>query len=80
MVSDPKQHRRRASDLVPRVSTAALLRKLESHESSLADVRSALDIQFKRIAEIQAQLDVILAALDKSPVQVPPQPIGQKKT
>jgi hypothetical protein len=76
-----KPSRRRTSDPGPRVSTAAVLRKLESHERSLADVRSALDIQFKRIAEIQAQLDIILAALEKSPIQVPPQQvIEQKKT
>lgn len=76
--SKPKPHHRRASDQAPPVTTAGVLRKLQAHESLLTDVRSALDIQFKRIAEIQAQLDFILAAaLDKSPVQAT---TGQKNT
>ncbi len=42
------------------------LRTLETDESMRADLRSALDIQFKRIAEMQAQLDQLLAMISQA--------------
>jgi hypothetical protein len=35
--------------------------RLDRHEQLLLDLKSALDIQFKRIAAIQAQLDHLIA-------------------
>ena len=42
-----------------------VLERLDRHEELLAELRSALDTQFKRTAAIQAQLDQVLAALSK---------------
>ncbi len=39
--------------------------RLDRHEKLLEDVKDALAIQFKRTAEIQAQLDLLLARLPK---------------
>ena len=38
-----------------------VIERLDSHEKLLHEVKAALDIQFKRIAAIQAQLDHLVA-------------------
>ena len=43
-----------------------VLEKLDRHEALLAEMKQALEIQFKRTAEMQAQLDRITALLAKS--------------
>jgi hypothetical protein len=44
---------------------APVLRRLDTHEEILLELKAALDIQFKRTAEIQAQLDRLLARLSE---------------
>jgi hypothetical protein len=39
-----------------------VLERLDKHEEILLGLRDALDVQFKRIAQIQAQLDQLIAA------------------
>ena len=46
-------------------AVAPVLTRLDLHEEILRDLRAALDIQFKRTAEIQAQLDRLLARLSE---------------
>ncbi len=53
------------ADDVPIAAIPAILDRLDKHEQMLADLKDALDIQFKRIAEIQAQLDLLAARLSK---------------
>ena len=43
-----------------------VLERLDRHEELLRELREALEIQFKRTAEVQAQLDRITAMLAKS--------------
>jgi hypothetical protein len=43
-----------------------VLERLDRHEDLLMKLKEALDIQFKRTAEVQAQLDKITAMLAKS--------------
>jgi len=43
-----------------------VLERLDRHEDLLMELKEALDIQFKRTAEMQAQLDKITAMLAKS--------------
>ena len=38
-----------------------VVERLDRHEQLLLDVKSALDVQFQRIADMQAQLDKLLA-------------------
>ena len=40
-----------------------VIERLDRHERLLADMKAALDVQFKRTAEIQAQLDLLIARL-----------------
>ena len=40
----------------------------------IASLRAALDIQFMRIAQIQAELDLSRAAIDGRPLALPPLP------
>jgi len=40
-----------------------VLSRLDRHEQLLEEVKAALDVQFKRTAAIQAQLDQLLAAI-----------------
>ena len=42
-----------------------VLERLDRHEELLTELKEALDIQFKRTAEVQAQLDRIAAILAK---------------
>ena len=42
-----------------------VLTRLDRVERLLEDMRSALDVQFKRTAAIQAQVDQLVAALSK---------------
>jgi hypothetical protein len=42
-----------------------VIERLERHEKLLLEMKTALEVQFKRTAEIQAQLDVIVARFDK---------------
>lgn len=50
---------------VPTTAIHAILDRLDKQDQVLADLKEALHIQFKRIAEIQAQLDRFLAKLPK---------------
>lgn len=43
-----------------------LLNRLDRHEQLLEELKAALEIQFKRTAAVQAQLDQILATLTRS--------------
>ena len=43
-----------------------VLSRLDRHEELLRELKTALDVQFKRTAAVQAQLDQLLAALAKS--------------
>ena len=43
-----------------------VLERLDRHEELLAELKEALEVQFKRTAEVQAQLDRITAMLAKS--------------
>lgn len=40
-----------------------VVERLDRHETLLAEVKKTLDVQFRRIAAIQAQMDRLLAAL-----------------
>jgi hypothetical protein len=40
-----------------------VIERLDRHEKLLAEVKAALDVQFKRTAEIQARLDILIAVL-----------------
>jgi hypothetical protein len=42
-----------------------VLSRLDRHEQLLEELKAALDIQFKRTAQIQAQLDHLIAELAK---------------
>ncbi len=42
-----------------------VLTRLDRHEKLLEELKAALEIQFKRTAAIQAQLDQLLATLPK---------------
>jgi hypothetical protein len=42
-----------------------VLTRLDRTEKLLSEMKSALNIQFRRTAEIQAQLDIVLARLSK---------------
>jgi hypothetical protein len=42
-----------------------VIERLERTENLLIEMKAALDVQFKRTAEIQAQLDVLVARFDK---------------
>ena len=42
-----------------------VLSRLDRHEELLRELKEALNIQFKRTAEIQAQLDQLIGALSK---------------
>lgn len=44
---------------------APVLERLDQHEGLLQELKAALDVQFKRTAAIQAQLDQVLAQLSK---------------
>ena len=43
-----------------------VLQRLDRHEDLLTEMKEALEIQFKRTADVQAQLDRITAMLAKS--------------
>ena len=43
-----------------------VLARLDRHEGLLREMKEALDVQFKRTAAVQAQLDQILAAIAKA--------------
>jgi len=43
-----------------------VLERLDRHEELLTELKQALEIQFKRTADVQAQLDKITAMLSKS--------------
>ena len=43
----------------------SVLSRLDRHEALLQELKDALDIQFKRTAEIQGQLDRLLRAIAK---------------
>jgi SRSO17 transposase len=43
-----------------------VLERLDRHEALLTEMKRALDIQFKRTAEVQAQLDKLTALVKKS--------------
>ena len=47
-----------------RLSCCSLFEE-QSHEDLLQDVKATLDIQFRRIAAIQAQLDLLLAGREQ---------------
>ena len=63
--------KRRSAPAVPVTRLRPLLKpvvepvieRLDRHEKLLADMKAALDVQFKRTAEIQAQLDLLIARL-----------------
>ena len=40
-----------------------VLQRLDRHEELLEELKAALDVQFKRTAEIQAQVDRLVAAI-----------------
>ena len=42
-----------------------VLERLDRHEELLTDMKAALEIQFKRTAEVQAQLDRIASLLSE---------------
>jgi hypothetical protein len=42
-----------------------VIERLERTEKLLIEMKAALDVQFKRTAEIQAQLDVLVARFNK---------------
>ena len=42
-----------------------VLQRLDRHEELLTEMKAALDIQFKRTAEVQAQLDRITSLLSE---------------
>lgn len=44
---------------------APVLTRLDRHEKLLEEMKNALEIQFKRTAAIQAQLDVLIGSLAK---------------
>ena len=44
-----------------------VLTRLDRHEKLLEEVKTALDVQFKRTAAIQAQLDQLAATLSRRP-------------
>ena len=43
-----------------------VLTRLDRHEQLLLEMKTALDVQFKRTAQIQAQLDQVVAGLSKT--------------
>ena len=43
-----------------------VLSRLDRHEQLLEELKTALDLQFKRTAQIQAQLDQLLANFSKT--------------
>ena len=43
-----------------------VVRRLDKHETLLIDMKKVLDVQFHRIATMQAQLDQLLATLRRS--------------
>ena len=43
-----------------------VLERLDRHEELLTELKQALEIQFKRTADVQAQLDKITSMLSKS--------------
>ena len=66
--------KRRSTDLPEDPDMAAVLEplvepvleRLDRHERILEELKTALDVQFKRTAAIQAQLDLLLATLKRS--------------
>jgi hypothetical protein len=44
-----------------------VLSRLDRHEQLLEEVKAALEIQFKRTAAIQAQLDHLISTLSRRP-------------
>jgi hypothetical protein len=60
-----KARRRSPSPIKRRLAHSGVLARLDTHERLLSEVKSALDIQFTRIAEIQAQLDQLLTTIEK---------------
>ena len=66
MVS-PKQRRAVSSglrDIKPLVKPIVepVITRLDRHEELLQDLKAALEVQFRRTAQIEAQLDQLLAA------------------
>ena len=70
----PKQPRRSvlgAEKLAPIIkpliapAVRPVLTRLDRHEALLHELKAALDVQFKRTADIQAQLDQLLGRLGK---------------
>ena len=47
-----------------------VLTRLERHESLLEEIRQSLQIQFRRTAEVQAQLDKLIRQTDKDRASV----------
>ena len=43
-----------------------MVAKLDRHETLLLEMKAALDVQFQRIAALQAQIDHLLARLSRS--------------
>lgn len=46
---------------------APVLSQLDRHAEMLEEIREAMQVQFKRTAQIQAQLDKLMASLAKKP-------------
>lgn len=42
-----------------------VIERLDGHEKLLLEIKTALDVQFKRTAEMQAQLDMLAARVSK---------------
>lgn len=43
-----------------------VLARLDRHERLLQEMKAAIDVQFKRTADIQAQLDILIATVSKN--------------
>jgi hypothetical protein len=53
----------RSSGIVPTLKPIIkpVVQRLDTHETLLLELKAALEVQFRRIAAIQAQLDQLLA-------------------
>jgi hypothetical protein len=68
----PAKHRRPATPIQQQIKPVLkpivepVLERLDRHEQLLDELKASLDIQFKRTAALQVQLDRILAAVAKT--------------
>ena len=68
--SRAKGQRRPISAIIPplvKPFVEPVVKRLDRHEQLLLDVKSSLEVQFTRIADMQAQLDLLIAAYRKGP-------------